>query len=520
MTTPAAQPKHGPGSTSAVLRALHVTKSYPGQKALDDVTLEVQAGTVHALLGENGSGKSTLIKVLAGIVLPDPGSSVELGGAPLPLGSPSESSRAGLCFVHQKLNVVPAMSAAENLGLQGGFARPAYIDWDEQARRTRALLSRLGLDMDVHRPLQECRAVERSGVAIAKALAELDHLDEDRPRLLVLDEPTASLPAAEVEQLLTLIKGLAREGTAIVYVSHRLDEVLEIAERATVLREGRVASELSLAGVDRRTLVERVVGEAGTVVPEPRVAVQAGPGRPALRVRGLTTARLRALDLEVMPGEVLAVAGLSGSGRDELARALVGTHPVVGRVEVGGVPLTDPSPRRARRVGMVLAPGNTQPHSATPTFDVRENLTLASLADHVRRGSVSERRERAAAQEWVRALDVRPQQLDRQYARLSGGNQQKVILGKWLSTRPKVLVLDEPTAGVDVGARRALYREVHRRAQEGLAVVVCSSDVEDLLALGDRILVLRDGSPVWTRPVEQVDEHDVLAACLGEDVSG
>jgi ribose transport system ATP-binding protein len=531
-----------PASVPA-LEVFEVSKTFPGQRALDRVSLTVAAGEVQALLGENGSGKSTLIKVLAGYHLPDPGSRIEVGGEALAEGSPAAGAQAGLRFVHQHLAVIGELNAVENIALESGYARGAFIDWDAQAAYTRELLARLQVDMDIWRPLAQCKPVERSAVAIARAVRS----DGEAVRMVVLDEPTASLPAPEVAQLFSLIAELKRSGIAVLYVTHRLDEVFEIADRVTVLRDGRKQATEPIADLTHERLVELIVGRSlaelrdapvrtraaaapgvegrlnhrgrGSVVP--RRAGEAGEGAdaseaPALRVRGLAGELLQHLDLDVARGEIVGVVGTLGSGREEVARALIGAGPTVaGRVEVGGTAIGTLSPLSAAREGLVLATGNTQPGSAVAAFDVRENLTLASLGRYSRFGRIRRRAERAVAQRWVEALDVRPADLKRPYQLLSGGNQQKVIMGRWLNAEPAVLVLEEPTAGVDVGARQAIYELVAARAADGLAVVVCSSDMEDIVSVCDRVVVLRDGHALCELAGTDVNEHELLLRTTG-----
>ncbi len=500
--TPTQHPGAGDGREGApaspapvVLEVVGISKTFPGQKALDAVDLEVRAGEVHALLGENGSGKSTLIKILAGIYLPDLGGVVRVRGEHLPFGSAGASAAMGLRFVHQQLTVIPQMNAVENFGLEAGFERSARIDWAAQERVTREMLARLGIEMDVWKPLRECKPVERSAVAIARALRDAGD-GESRVPLLVLDEPTSSLPAAEVRRLLELINEIAASGVAVVYVSHRLDEVMQVADRITVLRDGKLQATAERAGLSRERVVGLIVGRDlvdAVEHPEPPPARQrAGT---ALTVRNLRVNRLRGATLEVDAGEIVGVVGVTGSGRELLGRAIVGslTEVVEGQVAVEGKPLASVTPAAALHRGLVLAPGNTQPHAAIGKLDARENMTLASLGQYTRLGTVRRRRERHSAREWMERLDIRPRDTGHIYEHLSGGNQQKLILAKWLAANPKVLILDEPTAGVDVGARQAIYEIIRESAAEGLAVLVCSSDLEDITSLCGRALVMRDG---------------------------
>lgn len=502
-------------SAGPVVTVEGISKTFPGQRALVDVDLAIERREIHALLGQNGSGKSTLIKVLAGVYHPDPGGRVLVDGHPLPPGSPRDSHRMGLRFVHQALGIIEELTAVENVALGFGYRRRAgrLIDWRSQRRKTRALLGRLDVEIDIDCPVSELRPVDRSAVAIARAL----DADEGNPRLLVLDEPTAALPPSEVEHLFALVRQARDAGTSIVYVSHRLDEVLALTDRASVLRDGVLEGTGTVAELGRAGLVAMILGTGsrGTGEPEGGAAdggpapPPAGPGRspgsapghapaaagtPVLTVRGLTGVRLDGVDLDVAAGEVVGVAGLTGSGREELATAVVGASPSTGRVSMGrrGA-MARPTPRRARELGVVLVLPNRAAGAATRELTVRENLVLPAQARYSRRGFVRRRRELADTDRWMEVLDVRPRDPERAYALLSGGNQQKVVFGKWLNLDPDVLVLDDPTSGVDIGARQVIYDLVRRGAAEGKCFVVCSSDTEDLVAVCDRVLVLRGG---------------------------
>jgi ribose transport system ATP-binding protein len=500
----------------AAVTVENVSKTFPGQRVLDGIDLAIEPGEVHALLGENGSGKSTLIKVLSGYHLPDPGGRVFVGAEPLALGSPAESFRAGLRFVHQKLAVIPQLNAVENIALEAGFARPAFIDWDDAGRYASELLDRFGVEMDIWRPLAECRPVERSAVAIARALRS----DDVPAALVVLDEPTSSLPESEVRHLFRLVRELTASGVAVLYVSHRLDEIFEIADRVSVLRDGKLRGTEPIGALTRERLVEMIVGRAVASTYESSVRDDVRTGPVALAVEGLSAGRVTDLSFDVRAGEVVGFVGLAGSGREDLARALVGALPATGTVTVDGKTLAPPTPSTAIRAGLALGLSNTQAGSAHPPFRIRENLTLAALGRQRRWFGLSARAERAEAAEWIGALDIRPADAERPYQLLSGGNQQKVILGKWLNARPKVLILDDPTAGVDVGARQAIYDLIAREADRGLAVVLCSSDYEDVVSACDRAVVLRNGRQAEELARDELSEHALLLAATGGHAAG
>ena len=494
----------GEAGGDVAVRITDLSKTFPGQRALDRVSMEIAASEVHGLLGENGSGKSTLIKVLSGYHHPDGGSRVEVHGQPLSFGSAASSSRLGLRFVHQDLAVIDQMSAVENIALSSGFdVRPGHpIRLRQQAERVRGLLDRFGVEVDLERPLGQCRAVDRTIVAIVRAL---DGLDLERG-VLVLDEPTAALPPHEVEHLFEIVREVTRQGVTAIYVSHRLDEIFALADRVSVLRDGRMQGTRPIAELDHRSLVQMIVGSAPARSEPAAATTQRLPAAVRLSVRGLRSTVLRGVDLEVAAGEIVGVAGLLGSGREELAYAVVGAVPsTLDGLALDGRPIALPMhPAKARRAGIGLVPGNRARGSAVGAFTVRENVTLTDLRAVSRLGRLSRRREVAVAGRWIRELDLRPTDPERPFSLLSGGNQQKAILAKWFNIEPAALLVDDPTAGVDVGAREAIYALVRRQAAAGTSFVICSSDHEDLVALCDRVLVLRNGAVA-----AELDRHDL-----------
>lgn len=489
----------------------HLSKTFPGQRALADVSFAIERQEIHALVGENGSGKSTLIKVLAGFHDPDPGARITVAGEELKASSPADVRRLGLRFVHQDLGLVNELSAAENVGLASGFAkRGPKVAWGEQCRRADALLARIGVEIDVEKPVSELRAVERSAIAIARALDEL----HGEIRLLVLDEPTAALPPAEAEALFRVLHEVLEQGVSILYVSHRLDEILGLAQRVTVLRDGRCKGTFPIAGMDRARLAELIVGkevEADAAQRPPSCATS----ERALSVRGMRAAVLDGVDFELRRGEVLGIAGLSGSGREEFAAALTGAAPA--RIELtdgDGRAWQGMTPKRAKQLGLALVLANRHPSAAIGQFSIGENVSLAELGAYVRGGRVRGAQERAAVDGWMESLDIRPRDPDRLYSYLSGGNKQKVILAKWLNTRPRVFVMDDPTSGVDIGARHGIYGLVREQARTGAAFVVCSSDLEDFVGVCDRVLALVGGRVAAELSGEEITESRLLQAIV------
>jgi len=471
----------GPGLVIHGLR-----KTFPGQVALAGVGLHLRPGQVHALLGQNGSGKSTLIKILAGVHQPDPGASATVNGEPLTLGSPGAAHHAGLRFIHQDLGLVPTLDVVDNLALGQRYQGRWWLSARREAAAARSLLAELEAGIDVSLLAGQLSAAERTIVAVARALRG----GVSSSGVLILDEPTASLPAAETGRLFRLVRTVAQRGTAVLYVTHRMSEVFELADWVTVLRDGRAVLNAPVSDVSHDLLIEHIVGRpVEEFYPQP-----VAPGRDlALTVEGLATARLRSLDLAVRRSEIVGVAGLSGSGREDVAPALGGAIAWTGgRLATGGRVLERLDPPAAIALGIAYLPQDRKRESAIPGFTVRENLTLPQL--HTTRGGwLSLRRERADAERWLGRLAVRPPDAERVFATLSGGNQQKVVLARWMRCGARVLVLDEPTQGVDVGAKTMIYQSLTDAAREGAAVIVASSDGEELARLCDRVVVLRDG---------------------------
>jgi ribose transport system ATP-binding protein len=530
----------GPDGAPLLLKASGISKSFGEQRALDEVSLRIQRGEVHALVGENGSGKSTLIKILAGYYLPDRGCLIRVDGRELPPGSPTESSRLGLRFVHQHLGLVAELNAPDNIGLVAGYATGAggRVRVDKQRRRAAELLARVGVALDLTVPVGRLRPVERSAVAIARALDSRD----GEIKLLVLDEPTAALPPTEVESLFGVVRDIVARGVSVLYVSHRLDEVLALADVVSVLRDGRHQGTFPARGLSRERMVEYIIGETQPQPREPAAdrrepsppqasaptatrleAAQprepepdpgSGAGQPpALRVRDLRGRYLDGLTFEVARGEILGVAGLDGSGRDELAGALGGAVPARGMVtDARGRALARLTPRQARRHGIALVLPNWHPSSAVREFDVRENVSLATLRQFSSLGTVRRARERQAVLDWLSAVDVRPRDPGKRYGLLSGGNQQKVIVARWLATEPDVLVLEDPTSGVDVGARQQIYELLFAQRARGVGILLCSSDTEDLVSVCDRVLCLVDGKVAAELRGSAITEAGLLAA--------
>jgi ribose transport system ATP-binding protein len=487
------------GSGGALLEVRGLVKRFNGVPALRGVDLDIVAGEVHGLLGANGCGKSTLIKVLAGVHAADEGTiSVRGEAVPQPFG-PDGLRERGLSFVHQDLGLSNAATVVEHLVLDRAAGRGAFrrIDWRAERRAAAALLERFEVDVDPSARIDQLTPVQQAMVAIVRAVALQEHqaerLGRREPQLLVLDEPTVFLPRHDVGTLFALIDQLRRQGDAVMLVSHDLDEVMEICDRVTVLRDGQVVGTRSAAELTRDDLVELILGVRIEQVGRPEPA-RTRASAPALSARGLHGERLRGVDLDVYPGEVVGVTGLAGSGIEEVPDLLYGARPAkAGTIAVDGVEVPDPSPRASLERHMVLLPADRKGLGSAPALTVLENVALPFLRTQFRGGILRWGALRRQAKDICVRLTVQPPDPDAQFSSLSGGNQQKALLGKWLETKPRVMLLAEPTQGVDVGARREIFRLVRAAVDDGAAVLCATSDYEQLVQLADRVLVFHDG---------------------------
>ncbi len=496
------------------LRIDGLTKTFVGGHALRDVDLRVTAGEVHALLGENGSGKSTLIKTLSGFHRPDPGAAITIGGVELVLGHPASSYDLGARFVHQDLGLVEGSSISDNLAFGAGFPTRFGAVRERAARaRARRALEVVGLDLDPDRPVAGLSPAEKTGIAVARALLE----DPASPvHLLVLDEPTARLPEGEVASLLAIVRRVAERGIGVLYVTHRLDEVFEIADRATVLRDGLLVTTERVAGLTRDSLLHHLLGATLEAQQRPPTRVDPTSG-PVLEVEGLCSESLHDVRLVVRPGEVVGVAGITGSGRETLVGTVFGArgrdHGTV-RVRERALPARRPD--LAMAAGVAYVPAERKLEGCFVDLPARENIGLGSLRRLWRWPALRRRQERELAGTWFERLDVRPRSgVDRAMSTFSGGNQQKIIYGKWFERRPVLFLLDEPTQGVDVGAKAELHAALFRAAQEGAGVLLGSSDTEELVAVCDRVLVLRLGEIVAELAGDEITVHALTRAGLG-----
>lgn len=492
-------------------RALGVTgvsKSYGQTRALSDASLDVRHGEVHALMGGNGSGKSTLVQILAGVVAPDSGT-VRIGGETLPAASLSaaRSRQLGMRFVHQHTATFPELTVAENIGLGHGFINThGWIAWRKQRRYAREVLERLGIDVDPRATLRQLSPALQVIVTIARALQDES---ESSRRVLVLDEPTAALPASEADMLLDHLRESAAAGRSIILVTHRLDEVIRVADGGTVLRDGRVVATLGSDELTHDRLVTLITGGA--------IAHDEGTP-PAVRAteRPVVEATSGGARLDLRRGEILGIAGLLGSGRSTLLRSVFadGGVPAADLV-IDGKPTRLRDPRSAMRAGIGYVPEHRS-QASFPDLSVARNIAVSSLGDGSGVRRITSRSERASARDLVDRFSIRAASVDAPMTSLSGGNQQKVILARWLQRRPRVLLLDEPTQGVDVGARAELHASIRRAAGQGMALVVVSSDFGELEELCDRVLVLREGLVTAELSGDRVTEDAMNAAAYAQ----
>jgi ribose transport system ATP-binding protein len=495
---------------AALLTIEHLSKSFPGQVALDDARLVVKAGTTHALVGQNGSGKSTLIKILAGYHQPtghEATAIMDLGSEtrPLRLGDSTASEQAGIRFVHQDLGLVDGLNTIENLAMSGGFVtRFGRIDWQRSQRHAEQALADLGFDdFSVLAPVGTLAPSQKTAVAVARALQGW----EDGANLLVLDEPTASLPGADVHRLFDAIRLLKTRGVAILYVSHHLDEVFAIADEVTVLRDGRNVITVPTVGLDHDTLIQHMIGRD---IERGRSVIGDSDGDTRLAARGLRGGSLHGIDLQVRAGEVVGVAGITGSGRESLAPLITGHVPHdAGTVEVNGRDVPTYAPAAVLAAGMAFLAADRLRHGVIPLMSVTENTTLGSLRRHLHAVRIHRGREAVEVDGWIDRLSIKTSGRAAVIATLSGGNQQKVLFARGLRLEPTVIVIDEPTRGIDVGAKEEIHLLIDKAAAGGAAVLVVSTDTDELVRLSHRVLILRGGQIAVELAGRQISQENI-----------
>jgi L-arabinose transport system ATP-binding protein len=501
-----------PQQAPPALAALGVSKRFGVVRALDEVTLAVRGGEVLALVGENGAGKSTLMRIFEGVYRPDQGT-LATRGVQQTLRSPADAHALGIRVIHQEPDIIPDLSIAENLFL-GDFRRfrGLFLDRVDLARRTRTLLAEFGLenDLDPWTRAGDLSPAQRQLMEIMRALRR-------GLKVLALDEPTSSLTEDEARHLFGIVRRLRGDGVGVIYISHRMREVRDLADRVAVLRDGRLVDERPTREFPEAEIVQAMVGRPIADLYDRRVRRR---GEIALSVQGLTTTRVHDVSFDVRSGEVVGLAGLMGAGRSELAEAIFGyDRALVGSVAVSGRPVRLRSPADAIAAGVGFAPEDRKSQALLLLRSVKDNISLA-IPDLISRFDfVNDRDERWIAGALVDRLRIRTPSLDASVSNLSGGNQQKVVLGRWLARRPKVLILDEPTRGVDVGAKAEIYRLIAELAAEGIALLVISSEMPELLGLADRILVMAGGRVVAEMPREEASEECILSLAMADNLT-
>ncbi len=489
----------------------NIHKRFPGVYALKDVSLDVKPGEVHALVGENGAGKSTLIKIIAGFHQPDDGE-CRIDGKPAVLHKPADAIRERIAVVYQELNVVDSLSVAENV-YYGRLPVSGYgrVLWPVLYKKTREVLDRIGFEVDPKRKAGLLSIAQKQMVEIAKALSE-------EPRLVVMDEPTSALAPVEIHNLYRVVKTLRSQGVGIIYISHKLDEVFELADRITVLRDGQRIACVQAKEVDEPELITMMVGrKLEDMFGQKRTAGSCQDGPCALECTGLSTDTVKDISFHVRPGEIVGFSGLMGAGRTELARGLFGFDKrASGTVRIYGEVLPSGHMPSAVRSGVGMVPESRKDEGIFPNFTVRQNLTISALGQFGARGRLSRRLERDASEKIIRDLSIKTPGIEQLLVNLSGGNQQKVIIGRWLAKENlRVLIVDEPTRGIDVGAKAEIYTLLKKMADGGLGILVMSSEMPELLGLCDRIYVMKNGRITGEFARDEATQEKILERAIG-----
>jgi rhamnose transport system ATP-binding protein len=496
-----------------VVELRDITKRFGDVEVLRHVSISLNAGEVHALVGENGAGKSTLVKVLAGVYAPD-GGSVLLGGEPVVLHDPSHAQHLGFAVIHQQPSLFPDLDVAENIYMgRHPLGALGHVDWGLMYREVDVLLRRLDAHFDARMPVRSLSVADQQLTEIAKALSM-------QTQLLVMDEPTAALSAREVEDLFSIVRQLRGQGVAILFISHRFEEIFDIADRVTVLRDGAHILTRSTSELTQAEAITAMVGrDMSALFPKQDAVI----GQPVLEVRGLTrTGEFRDVSFQVRRGEILGFAGLVGAGRTEVARAIFGvTRPETGTIVLDGQVVGFSSPTEAMHQGIAYVPEDRYHHGLVRQFPIASNVTLPIVRSISRwLGIIDRRRERTIATEYFQRLQIHATGIEQLAQSLSGGNQQKVVIAKWLATNPRVLILDEPTRGVDIGAKAEVHRLISQLASEGMAIIMISSELPEILAMSDRIMVMHEGHITGEFQRGEADQERVMFAAMGQATQG
>ena len=498
-----------------LLRMSGISKGFPGVQALQSVHLEVQPGECLGLMGENGAGKSTLMKVLTGVYTADEGS-IAIDGQPVTPSNPHQAQQLGVSIIYQEFNLFPNMTVEENIFVGREPGSNGFVRWSSLREAAAQLLAQLGVDLEPSAIVRYLSVAEQQMVEIAKALSY-------NARIVVMDEPTSALTQTEVTALFTIIQELKERGLGVIFISHRIEEVMRIADRIVVLRDGQNAGELSRAEATPEKIVRMMVGRPLAELFHKDASAEAG--EPVLQVRGLnrtgskrdaTAIVLHDVNLTVRAGEIVGLAGLVGSGRTELVRAIFGADPFLsGEVLIDGAPASIRSPQDAIGLGIGLVPEDRKQQALVLQLTVRENISLAKLSDLSTAGFIRRPEERSLSELFIKMLQIRTPSMEQRVINLSGGNQQKVVLAKWLALSPKVLLVDEPTRGVDVGAKAEVHQLLNKLARQGVAILMISSELPEIIGMSDRVLVMRQGTIVGELSRSELSQERIMGLATG-----
>jgi ABC-type sugar transport system ATPase subunit len=492
-----------------------ISKSFPGVQALKDVSLSIYPGECLALMGENGAGKSTLMKILSGVYAPDAGT-IEMGGAPVTLTNPHQAQQLGVSIIYQEFNLFPNMSVEENVFIGREPSKAGMVDRRTLRQNTRDLLDRLGVRLDPGAMVGDLSVAQQQMVEIAKALSY-------NARIVIMDEPTSALTDTEVSALFEIIRGLKQQNLGVIFISHRIEEVVEICDRITVLRDGHNAGEILTRDATPARIVQMMVGRALSDLFQKEASETIG--QPVLEVRNLSRARAKGdtsstsihdISFTIRAGEIVGLAGLVGSGRTELARSVFGADRIdSGEIVVDGTRATLKHPLDAIELGIGLVPEDRKQQALVLDLPVRENVSLANLDAITRAGFIRRSTERSITQRFIDALQIRTPGMEQKVVNLSGGNQQKVVLAKWLALNPKLLIVDEPTRGIDVGAKAEVHLLLSRLAQQGVGILMISSELPEILGMSDRILVMREGRIAGELDRAEATQEAIMSLATG-----
>lgn len=496
--------------TKTILKIRNITKVFPGVKALDDVSLDIREGEVLSLLGENGAGKSTLIKVLSGLYIPEEGT-LEYYGKQVSFRTPAEAKEAGISVVHQELAYLPLLSIAENLYVRHySEKKKRLVNWKAMRRYAIEAMATIGLDLDPDKPIGECSVAECQQVEIARAVYE-------NAKILILDEPTSSLTDREIDSLLKCIDGLRKKGVAVVMITHKIEEIMRVADRVVVLRDGHAVGECNVTDVTKDDLITMMVGRKVTDMYPTKTNT---PGEDLMLVENLETNFLKNVNFNVRKGEILGIYGLMGSGHLEVGQALFGCYPTMkGTVTLEGKKLNMKSPEHCVKKGISFLPSDRKTEGLVLIHSVMSNIMNPYYQTGTNGWKVNQKKEQMIAKKWVDALAIKTPGIETPTDSLSGGNQQKVVLAKWLEINPKVVILNDPTRGIDVGAKAEIYRILNNLTEQGVSVIMITSEMPELLAMSDRVMVMHEGHQMALLSKEEMTQKNIVTAAIGGKVN-